>query len=214
MTGETFTVLVAEDHPLYLDGVTQLIDSQPQFTVVVSTGEGRAALAELRRLQPDVAVLDLALPDIGGLEIIDAITRERLKTLVVCLSAREDSATIYRALAAGARAFLPKGCSGADILEAVGVVARGGSLIPRAIQGNLTRELRLRHEPTDRPVLSARELEVLQLAAEGMTVSEIAGKLIIGEATVKTHLQHIYEKLEVSDRTAAVAQAFRLGFVR
>ncbi|ADB52800.1 response regulator transcription factor [Conexibacter woesei] len=207
-------VVVAEDHPVYREGIVRLIEADPRFELVAAVGDGREALAEIRGRAPAVAVLDIGLPGIGGIEIMEAITREHLPTRAVCLSALEDSVTVHRAISAGARAFLPKGSSGDEIVEAVSVVADGGSLLPRAVHDTLTMALRQRSEVPAGPVLSTRELEVLRLASDGLTVSAIAQALIIGDATVKTHLQHIYDKFGVSDRAAAVAHGFRLGFLR
>jgi two-component system nitrate/nitrite response regulator NarL len=206
-------VFIADDHPVYREGVVRVLAPYPEFELVGQAATGREALAEIRALTPDVALVDLRLPDIDAIQIVESLEREALPTKVVVVSAYEDSATVYRAISSGARAYLPKVCSVETLAGAIRAVARGESVIPPSLQSGLASELRARRDRADEPVLTTRELEIIRLAADGLSTPEIAERLVVSTTTVKTHLQHIYEKLEVSDRAAAVAQALRRGLV-
>ena len=159
-----------------------------------------------------MAVVDLQLPDIDGATVIDFVRREHLPTCVLVLSARTDSATVYRCIELGAAGYLPKLTAGDEICTAIRALARGESVVPPELQAGLASEIRLRRAD-DRPVLTPREMDIIRLAADGLSNAEIGLRLHVSTATVKTHLQHIFEKLEVSDRSAAVAQAFRRGLL-
>lgn len=206
-------VLIADDHPVYREGVARVIARYPEFQLVGQAGGGREALEQIRELKPDVALVDLRLPDIDAIRVVESLEREGLPTRVVIVSAYEESATVYRAISSGARAYLPKVCTGETLCGTILAVARGETVIPPALQTGLASELRARRERADDPVLTARELEILRLAADGLSAPEIAERLVVSVTTVKTHLQHIYGKLEVSDRAAAVAQALRRGLL-
>lgn len=205
-------VLVADDHPLYREGVVRAIRERPELELVAECGDGREALDEIRRLEPDVAVLDVKLPGLDGQQVLSALTRDGVSTRVVFLSAYLDSEIVYAAVAGGAAAYLSKETTRAAICEAVAAAARGETQLSPEIQAGIAREIRLR-KGDDRPVLTPREREVLVLVSNGCSAPEIAERLFLSPATVKTHLQHLYEKLEVSDRAAAVAEAMRRGLL-
>jgi two-component system nitrate/nitrite response regulator NarL len=145
--------------------------------------------------------------------VIESIARERLSTRSLVVSALDDSATVYRAIAAGARGYVPKTVPSVDICDAIAMVARGQTVLRPEVQDGLADEIRLRREHDDRPVLTPREAQIIRLAADGCSNPEIARQMHLSTATVKTHLQNIYEKLEVSDRAAAVAKSIRRGLV-
>lgn len=210
---ERTTVLVADDHPLFRAGVADAIRRDPSLELAGECEDGHEALEEIRRVQPAVVLLDLKLPGIDGFAVLDAIQREHLPTRAVVVSAAEDSAAVYRAIASGARAYLTKAAAEATIRDAIAAVARGETLIPPGLQAGLAEEIRIRRDHVDRPVLSQRELEILRLAADGLSNADIAQRLHLSGTTVKTHLAHVYEKLEVSDRAAAVARALRRGLL-
>jgi two-component system nitrate/nitrite response regulator NarL len=207
------SVLVVDDHPVYREGLAQSLRKRPEIEVKGEAADGREALERIREHRPDVVVLDLALPEVDGLSVLDTVRREELGSRVVLLSAREDSATAYRAISFGADAYLPKSSSANEIADVVLAVARGETVISPAVQTSLIQEIRLRRPEDDRPVLSARELEVLRLTADGLSAAEIAERLYLSKTTVRTHLQHVYEKLGVGDRTTAVARALRSGLL-
>jgi two-component system nitrate/nitrite response regulator NarL len=206
-------VLIADDHPVYRSGLAEALRGCPEFELVAEAGDGETALAAIRRLVPAVAVVDLRLPDMDGIALVEAVASEGLATRVVILSAYGDNAVVSRALAAGARAYLSKICSSKTLCDTLLAVARGDTVIPAGFRAGLAGELRSRRERGEAPTLTARELEVLRLTADGRSAPDIAEALAVSVATVKTHLQHAYEKLGVSDRAAAVAQAIRRGLL-
>ena len=201
-------IYVADDHPLYREGVVRAIKERPDFELVGEAGDGKQALSDIERLKPDVAVLDVKMPGVDGIRVLNAVERDGIETRVVFLSAYLDSAVVYRALAAGAAGYLSKDSNRQSICDAVAAVARGDAVFAPEIQGGIAREIRMR-ENDGRPTLTPREREILNLTAEGCTAPEIGRRLYLSPTTVKTHLQHLYEKLGVSDRAAAVAEAMR-----
>jgi len=205
-------VYVGEDHPIYLEGLVRALRQRPEFDVVGSSHDGREALAEIRALAPDVAILDEHLPGLLGNDIAQAMNRDGLNTRVMMLSASLDSAVVFRAVANGVRAYLTKDSDRATICDAVSAVARGQTVLAPEIQAGLADQVRLR-ERDDRPALSPREQEILEQAASGRSAPEIARELHISTATVKTHLHNLYEKLGVSERAAAVAEGMRRGLL-
>jgi two-component system nitrate/nitrite response regulator NarL len=206
------SVYVGEDHPIYLEGLVRALRQRPEFEVLGSSTDGRHALAEIRRLGPDVAVLDENMPGLLGNEVLQAISRDGLATRVVILSASVDSAVVFRAVANGVSAYLTKDSDRATICDAVAAVARGQTVLAPEVQAGLAGEVRLR-EHESRPALSPREHEILERTANGLSAPDIARDLQISTATVKTHLRNIYEKLGVSERAAAVAEAMRRGLL-
>jgi two-component system nitrate/nitrite response regulator NarL len=206
------SVYVGEDHPIYLEGLVRALRQRPEFDVLGSSTDGRQALEEIRRLAPDVAILDENMPGLLGNEVMQAISRDRLATRVVMLSASVDSAVVFRAVANGVSAYLTKDSDRATICDAVAAVARGQTVLAPQVQAGLAGEVRLR-EHESRPALSQREHEILERAADGLSAPDIARDLQISTATVKTHLRNIYEKLGVSERAAAVAEAMRRGLL-
>jgi two-component system nitrate/nitrite response regulator NarL len=207
------SVVIVDDHPLYRDGIARALAEDPRFELVGNVGLGAEGLDLVRTLLPDVALVDLQLPDLDGISLVESVVKEDLATKVAIVSAFEDSATVYRALASGARAYLPKAMSGSEICQAVAAVAAGETVIPPVLQTGVADEIRSRRERDVTPVLTSRELDVLRLASEGKTAHQIADELFVSIATVKSHLQHTYEKLNVTDRASAVAAALRRGLL-
>jgi two-component system nitrate/nitrite response regulator NarL len=205
------TVVLADDHPVFRDGLQRLLE-EAGIAVLAAVDDGRAALEAMRKYRPQVGIIDLQLPDVDGTVVIDSARRERLPTRLLVLSARTDSASVYRCIELGAAGYLPKLTAGDEISAAVIALARGESVVPAELQSGLASEIRLRRAD-DRPVLTPRELDIIRLAADGHSNAEIGLRLHVSTATVKTHLQHVFEKLEVSDRSAAVAQALRRGLL-
>jgi two-component system nitrate/nitrite response regulator NarL len=205
-------VYVADDHPVYREGLVRAIRERPDLELVGQGSDGREALPEIRKVEPDVAVLDVRMPGLDGMEVLNAIKRDDLSTRVVFLSAYVESDLVYRAIAMGAGAYLSKEADRAAIFDAVAAVARGEAFLSPEIQTGLTAQIRMR-ERSGRPVLTPREREILRLTADGHSAPEIANELHVSPATVKTHLQSLYEKLGVSDRAAAVAAAMRRGLL-
>lgn len=206
------SVYVGEDHPIYLEGLVRALRQRPEFEVVGSAQDGREALSEIRALNPDVAILDESMPGLLGNDVLRAISRDGLPTRVMILSASLDSAVVFRAVANGVRAYLTKDSDRATICDAVAAVARGQTVLAPEVQAGLADQVR-RRERDDWPALSPREHEILARAATGLNAPEIARELHISTATVKTHLRNLYEKLGVSERAAAVAEAMRRGLL-
>jgi two-component system nitrate/nitrite response regulator NarL len=206
------TVVVADDHPLYREGVVRALSACGQVEILAETGDGRSALDEIRELEPDVALLDYKLPELDGVAIANAIVRDKLHTRVLLVSAFTDSGVVYQALETGVAGFVSKEARREQIVDAVLACARGENVVPADIAAGLVSEIRLRRTD-DRPVLTPREQEILRLISDGKSLPEIASQLYLGLTTVKTHVQHLYEKLGVSDRAAAVASAMRRGLI-
>jgi two-component system nitrate/nitrite response regulator NarL len=206
------TVVVVDDHPFYRDGVSRGLTQSGQVKVVGEAGDGRAGLELIAAEAPDVALVDYQMPGLDGLAVVHAVTRDGLPTKVILLSALTDSAVVFKALEEGAQGYLPKDASRAEIVDAVLRVAKGGIVVPPELAAGLADQIRLRAQP-DAPVLSEREMQVLRGFAKGQSIPQLAAELFIGASTVKTHTQRLYEKLGVSDRAAAVAQAMRRGLI-
>ncbi|MEA2374789.1 MAG: two-component system, NarL family, nitrate/nitrite response regulator NarL [Thermoleophilaceae bacterium] len=205
-------VLAADNHPLYLEAIAAAIRRAPGLELVAEVSDGRSALDTVRQLEPDVALLDLRMPDLDGMQVLNAIVREELGTRVVFLSAHVDGGTVYAAVGAGAAGYLSKDAGADAVCDAIAVAARGGTVLPTELQGGIAAEIRLRSED-DRPLLTKREQEVLRLVADGCSAPDTAKRLQLSQGTVKSHLQHLYQKLGVSDRAAAVAEAMRRGLL-
>jgi two-component system nitrate/nitrite response regulator NarL len=205
-------VVVADDHPFFRDGVSRGLNQDGRIEVVAEAENGREAIEAIRREQPDVALVDYQMPEVDGIGVVRAVHRDELATRVLVLSAHTESALVFEALQEGAAGFLPKDARRSEIVEAVLKVARGETVVPAELAGALAGEIRLRAQ-LNAPVLSERERQVLQAFARGRSVPQVAAELMIGVSTVKTHTQRLYEKLGVSDRAAAVAEAMRRGLL-
>lgn len=206
------TVVVGDDHPMYRDGVVRALKESGRIQVVAEVGDGRAALAAIREHSPAVALLDYRMPELDGLEVVNAVSRDGLSTHVLLLSATEDPATVYEALAAGAAGYLTKESDRDEIVAAVIACASGAGYVPTQIASGLALEVRQRSRG-DATLLSPREGEIIKLIADGLSVPDIAARLHLAPTTVRTHVQRLYEKLGVSDRAAAVAEAMRRRLV-
>ena len=205
-------VLVADDSPVYREGIVRAVKERPELELLAEVATGREALMAIAELRPHVAVLDMKLPDLDGNQVLRAINRDELPTKVVFVSAYIDSEIVYAAIGGGARAYLSKDATRQQICDAIAAVARGETVFAAEVQTGLAREIQMRSADTD-IVLTAREREILALTAEGLLAPEIGRRLYLSPATVKTHLQRLYGKLGVADRAAAVAEAMRRGLL-
>ncbi len=211
-SGVRARVVLADDHPLFRDGLARRIRERPELELIGEARDGVEALAAIRELCPDVAVLDIKMPRVDGIRVAEAVTRDHLETRVVMLSAYLESALVFKALAAGARGFLSKDADRQEVCEAIIAVARGEVVLPPGLHSGLVGQIRA-HGAVEAPRLTIREREVLTLVAAGDSAPQIGRRLHLSTGTVKTHLQHLYEKLEVNDRAAAVAEAMRRGLL-
>lgn len=210
-------VLVVDDHPIVRAGIVGLLETEAGVTVVGEAESGEAALALLSDAQPDVVLMDLRMPGMGGVEATRRIARGEYPGAgaaaapgVLVFTTYEEDEQILAAIEAGASGYLVKAAPAAELLAAVEAVAAGQTVLAPSIAAQLVARMRT---PVARPRLTPRETEILGLVAQGLSNPEIAAQLVIGESTVKTHLLHIFEKLEVSDRTRAVTRAFECGIL-
>jgi two-component system nitrate/nitrite response regulator NarL len=208
VTAGKVSVVVGDDHPMFRDGVVRALQSSGTIDVVAEADDGPAALAAIREHRPQVALLDYRMPGMDGAAVAAAVTRDDLPTRVLLISAHDESAIVYRALQDGAAGFLPKESTRGELVNAVLDCAKGRDVVAPSLAAGLAGEIRRRAEP-DAPVLSPREREVLGLIAQGTSIPAMAKELFLAPSTVKTHVQRLYEKLGVSDRGAAVAEAMR-----
>ncbi|WP_367133857.1 MULTISPECIES: response regulator [Streptomyces] len=209
---ERVTVIVADDHPVFREGMTRGLRLSGQVEVVAEAADGEAALEAIREHEPDVALIDYRIPKLDGIAVIHAVVRDRLPTRTLLLSATTDSAVVYKAIEEGACGYLAKDAKRSEIVDAVLKVARGKRVVGEELTDGLAGEIRLR-AGRDAVVLSEREQQVLRGFAKGQSIPELASELFLGASTVKTHAQRLYEKLGVSDRAAAVAEAMRHGLL-
>ncbi|GAA3241090.1 response regulator transcription factor [Pseudonocardia petroleophila] len=203
-------VLIVDDHPVVRDGLRGVIDGEADMTVVGEAGHGAEALARVESgTGVDVVLMDLRMPVMGGVEAIRELRRAAPDTRVLVLTTFDSDRDVLPAVEAGATGYLLKDTPRDELLRAVRAAHRGEAVISPAVAGRLMGQVRA-------PVpdaLSARELQVLGFVAAGSTNRETARALFISEATVKTHLLHVYAKLEVRDRASAVAAAYRRGLL-
>ncbi|NEA50008.1 response regulator transcription factor [Streptomyces sp. SID10815] len=205
-------ILLVDDHPVVREGLRGMLDAYPGLEVVGSASSGPEGVALCARLRPDIVLMDLRMPGGDGVEATrQIIAAHSGTTRVVVLTTYETDRDILRAVEAGAAGYLLKDASSADLAESIRAAARGDTVLAPTVAAALV--TRLRGGEPDRPQLSQRELEVLKLVSQGCTNSEIGHSLFIGESTVKTHLLRSFGKLGVSDRTAAVTRAIRLGLL-
>lgn len=205
-------VIVADDHPIYREGVARGLTLSGRIEVTAEAETGREALEIIRKERPDVAIVDYRLPDVDGVAVARAVARDRLATKVLILSATKESSVVFRAIENGAVGYLPKDARRAEIVDAVLKISKGLGVIPPDLVGGLASEIRLRSERSG-PVISERERQVLEAFARGLSIPQTAEELMLGQSTIKTYAQRLYEKLEVSDRAAAVAEALRHGLI-
>jgi len=203
-------VLVADDHLVVRVGLRALLGLHDGIALVGEAGDGAEAVTLARELRPDVVLMDLVMPVEDGVRATARIRAELPGTNVLVLTTYDTDADIFRALAAGAVGYLLKDVGGADLAAAIRAAARGESVLTPSVAARVVGRMRAPAEEA----LSARELDVLGLAAEGAANREIARALHISEATVKTHLLRVYAKLGVNDRTAAVTAALAKGILR
>jgi DNA-binding NarL/FixJ family response regulator len=204
-------VIVADDHPIVRSGIVGLLDLDPGVEVVGQASDGAEAVALAADLRPDVVLMDLRMPGVSGIEATSRLTAELPGVRVLVLTTYETDDDILGAIEAGASGYLLKAAPHEEIVAGIRAVAEGHTVLAPSIAATLV--TRMRTERAERPQLTPRELEVLRLVAAGRSNPEIARELFIGEATVKTHLIHVFEKLGVSDRTRAVTLALELGLL-
>jgi DNA-binding NarL/FixJ family response regulator len=212
-------VILADDERLVRSGFRMILGAEPDITVVAEAGDGREAVDAARRIPADVVLMDIRMPRLDGL----AATRRILATpdrapRVIVLTTFDLDEYVYGALRAGASGFLLKDAPEEQLVAAIRVIATGGSLFAPSVTRRLIEEFSRRTGSSTPPPaidsLTVREVEVLRLVAGGLTNAEIAAELVVSEHTVKTHVAHILQKLDLRDRTQAVVVAYESGLVR
>jgi two-component system nitrate/nitrite response regulator NarL len=206
-------VLVADDHPLYLDGIVLAVERADDLELVAACDDGRRALEAILDKRPDVAAIDHGLPSLDAVGIVEALTAAGSPTRTLIFSARLDGRGVVDAVQAGAAGYVSKSWSRGRICDAIRAVAAGGTIYAEELHAGMGEEIRRRTSLVQER-LTDRERDVLARMAEGKSAPQVAEDLYLSPATVKTHQRNIYEKLGVSDRAAAVAEAMRRGLIR
>jgi two-component system NarL family response regulator len=205
--GNQIRILIADDHPIVREGLVASLNRVPDMSVVCEASTGQEAVDLFTKHVPDVALIDLRMPQMDGVEAIAAICGNWAAARIVILTTFEGDEDVYRGLRAGARAYLLKDTRLEDLVDCIRVVHDGRNYIPPSIGAKLAERMK-------GPELSVRELEVLRLVAGGKSNKEIAGALFVSEGTVKGHVIHILAKLGASGRTEATRVAIKRGLVR
>jgi DNA-binding NarL/FixJ family response regulator len=206
----TTRILVVDDHPVVRDGVAATLSAIDGFEVIGEAGDGVQAVAMAAALDPDVVVMDLRMPRGGGVDAVREMVRRGLRAAVLVLTTFDTDSDTLAAIEAGATGYLLKDAPSEQLVAAVRATADGETVLSPSVAARLASHVR---RPARSAALSAREREVLTLVARGTTNRAIAEQLFVSEATVKTHLTHIYDKLAVVDRAAAVSRGYELGIL-
>ncbi|WNZ43252.1 response regulator transcription factor [Leptolyngbya boryana CZ1] len=207
MLTKTIRILIADDHPIVSQGLVAILNDQPDMKVVAEATNGKEAIEQFRLHQPDVTLLDLRMPQVGGVEAIATIRSEFPNAAIIMFSIYETDEDIYQGLRAGAKAYLLKDTPCPEILEVIRAVNDGQRYVPAGIGTKLAARM-------ERPNLSDREFEVLKLMAQGKNNKAISSELLITENTVKFHVTNVLLKLGASDRTHAVVNALQQGLIK
>jgi DNA-binding NarL/FixJ family response regulator len=214
------SVVIADDQALVRGGFRMILEAEPDIEVLGEAEDGREAVALVRRLEPDVVLMDVRMPELDGLEATRLLAHRGVATRILVLTTFDLDEYVYDALTAGASGFLLKDVRPSDLAAAVRAVARGDTLLAPAITRRLVEEFLHRRPsrdatpPRELEKLTEREREVLELVGRGLSNTEIATTLFVSETTVKTHVGHIFRKLDLRDRVQAVVLAYDSGLVR
>jgi len=207
-------IMITDDHPVVREGLSAMLSREQDFEVVGEAVNGKEAIEKARNLKPDVVLMDLRMPEVDGVEAMRQIRVDNPDIKFIVLTTYDNDEYIFRGIEAGARAYLLKDSPREEMFRAIRVVSEGGSLIEPAVAGKvLDRFAKLSRQVQMPETLSEREVEVLRLIAKGTSNKIVATSLNISESTVKTHIQNIFNKLEVNDRTEAVTEAIKKGII-
>ena len=199
-------IMCVDDHAIVREGLSAIISAQPDLTVIAEAGSGEEAIELYRQHRPDIVLMDLRLKGASGLDATIAIRREFPRARIIMLTTYDGDEDIYRALDAGAQGYLLKDTLRKELIEVIRAVHAGQRRVPPAVAAKLAEHL-------PRMPLSAREIEILKLVAQGLRNKEVGGMLGIAEDTVKVHVKNIFDKLNVNDRTQAVTVALQRGII-
>ena len=211
-------VLIADDQALVRTGFRVIVNAEPDLEVVGETADGRETIEAVQTQRPDVVLMDIRMPNLDGIETTRRLAAAAHPPRVLILTTFDLDQYVYEALRAGASGFLLKDASADELLQAVRVIAAGDALLSPSITRRLIADYAHRPPPSERPAaleeLTRRELEVLRLIASGLSNDGIARKLVLGNATIKTHVARIFAKLDLHDRAQAVVLAYESGLVQ
>jgi DNA-binding NarL/FixJ family response regulator len=206
-------VIVVDDHALFRAGLVSLLSQMPELTIVGEASDGQEALLLVERTQPDVVLLDVNMPILGGVETVQVL-REKENPRILMLTISKHDEDLFGAIAAGADGYLLKNSEPEELRRAINLVAQGKSVLSPEVTSRVMKAVSGVQGISAEIGLSHREMEVLDCLAQGKTSSVIASELFITENTVKTHVRHILEKLEAANRAEAVSRAIQLGLIR
>ena len=209
------TILIVDDHPVVRDGLEAMLSTQDDFLVIGQAANGQEALGKVASLRPEIMLLDLEMPEMDGVSVLEELDKKGHNVQVIVFTAYDTDERILRALQAGARGYLLKGAPHEELFKAIRVIHQGGSLLEPVVASRLLGHIQRTADSDSSPIpaLTKRELEVLNLMAKGKANKEIAESLVISERTVKFHVSSIMKKLGVSNRTEAVSNAAQIGII-
>lgn len=206
-------LVIVDDHALFRAGLVSLLSQIPEFEIVGEAVNGRQALEVVQRTRPDIVLLDVNMPEMGGLETVQALRpNENLRIIMLTISKHDDD--LFGAITAGADGYILKNAEPEDLRRSILLVAEGKSVLSPEVTGRVLKAISSAQVLPSDVGLSRREMEVLDCLAQGKTSAQIASHLYITENTVKTHVRHILEKLEASNRAEAVSRAIQMGLIR
>jgi DNA-binding NarL/FixJ family response regulator len=214
MTQNPIRIMIADDHPLFRDGLRAMFESEPDIELVGEAATGLEAVALASQLLPDVALMDIQMPDLDGIEATRRVLAASPKTRVLVVTMFEDDDSVLAAMRAGARGYMVKGMRSVDAIRAIRAVAEGGAIFSPAIAGRLVSmlaEARQRARPEAFPELTERERQTLDLMAQGHKNAVIAERLHLSPKTVRNYVTSIFDKLQLADRSQAIVRAREAG---
>ena len=206
-------LVVVDDHALFRAGLVSLLSTVPEFEIVGEAGDGLEGLAVVERTDPDIILLDVNMPIMSGVEMIEAL-QERQNLHILMLTVSKHDEDLFGAIAAGADGYLLKDAEPEELRRSINLVAEGKSVLSPEVTHRVFKAISSSRGIPLEVALSKREMDLLHCLAQGMTSAQIASELFISENTVKTHVRHILEKLEASNRAEAVSRAIQMGIIR
>jgi DNA-binding NarL/FixJ family response regulator len=213
MNTNVIRLVVVDDHTLFRRGLVGLLSDMPEFNVIGDAANGVDALGLIHERKPDVVLLDVNMPDMDGIQTVQAIRKAGLSVRILMLTISQSDADLLTAIRMGADGYMLKNTEPEALREGILRLVRGEGVLSPEITGTVMRALARSEGNTPQPILSDREMDVLRCLADGLTTQQIGNQLFISENTVKTHVRHILEKLEAANRTEAVSKAISLGLI-